>query len=309
MAEISVGAAVGSGFALIGRKPLTVLSWGLLRFGLLAAMFALFAPFFVEAFRTAAERAQHGATQPPDPAAILPRMMMLQGLSYLLQIVQALVVCVVYCAAWRAILHPERTRFGYLRVGAPELLLVLLAFAAGMVFVFGLLILIIPIAIVVGVLAAIHLAPVAVAVGVLAALALAAGLLYIGLRFSFVGPMMVQDGKFHLFESWTMTRGRAGRLFFVGLSLFGILILAELAVVIVAVAVGAAALGVAAGGFGNLSGFFHLPPMEIVRRLAPLLAIYALASIPLQGCAVAIAGAPWAKAYQDMLPDSAEAFS
>ena len=47
MSEISVGSAVGAGFGLITRRPLSVLTWGLLRVGFLVAFFAIYAPTLI----------------------------------------------------------------------------------------------------------------------------------------------------------------------------------------------------------------------------------------------------------------------
>jgi hypothetical protein len=303
MADISVGSAVGSGFQLIARKPLTVMAWGLVRTLFVAAVFALFAPMFISIFSEAMQSAQTGAQ--PSQAAVaqmMSRMMVMQGASLLVQIGGLLVTAILYCAVSRAVVHPERSAVAYLRLGAPEFFVAILSFAAGIVAVLAMLLCMIPFLIVIGVLASQHMySAIAVVVG-LGVVVLLLALIYVLLRFAFVVPMMVDDGQFHLFDAWALTRRHVGSLFVVGLCLLGIALAAELVVGAFLVALGVAALGAAAGGLGNLQAFFALAPAVIVTRLAPWLIVYAVLAIPLQGCVMAIFGAPWARAYRDVAP-------
>jgi hypothetical protein len=310
MADISVGAAVGAGFGLIGRKPLAVLLWGAIQVAFLAALIAMFGPIYFDILKQAAQQAQAGGSA-PDPSAMMPRMMLMQGVGYLFNLLSLLINSVLYCAVFRAVLHPEQSAFGYLRLGAAELFLIILTVAGSIALGVGLLIAIIPVAIIIGLLVATHLVIVAVLVGVIAGLALFVGLIYVALRFSLVGPMMVEDGKFHLFESWTLTRGKAGSLFLVGLCLMGVLLAAEFAIYILLFAVGAAVLGLAAGGFGALPAFFSQPPGVILFKLSPILVILLVLGVPLAGCAMAVVSAPWARAFRDLVPasDLSDAFT
>ena len=215
MTELSIGAAVGSGFELIRRRPLSVLAWGMVQVAVTAGNFALMAPFYASLFSQVASAARTGAPATPE---LLGGMMQMQGLSYLLSFASYFITTVLYCAAFRAVLHPEQGRFGYLRIGSAELLLFVIVIGATIALSVLLLVLLIPIGLVIGVLVATHAAAGAVIVGMLAAVALCVGLIYVALRFSLVGPMMVDDGQFHLFESWTMTKGRAGSLFLMALN-------------------------------------------------------------------------------------------
>jgi hypothetical protein len=131
----------------------------------------------------------------------------------------------------------------------------------------------------------------------------------VGLRFAFVGPMMVDDGKFHLVESWRLSRGKVGSLFLIALSLFGIALAGEMVLLALVFGVGFASLSAIAGGLQNLPAFFQQPPAALMSKLAPFLGVYMAAFIPLSGCLVAIFGAPWASAYRDLKPDLSEAFA
>jgi hypothetical protein len=209
----------------------------------------------------------------------------------------------------RAIVHPQRGAFAYMRLSAVEFFVAVISFAAGFVAAFVLVICSIPFVIAVVIMAMNKMVAGAVIVGVLAVLILLVVMLYVLLRFAFVVPMMVDDGKFHLFDAWSLTKGHAGALFTIGLCLMLIGLVGEVIVGAIVLAIAAAGLSVSAGGFDNLQAFFNLPPMTIVGRLGPWLAVLALLAIPLEGCVMAIFMAPWARAYRDVVPPAPPAAS
>jgi len=311
MAQIAVGAAIGAGFGLIRRRPLTVLAWGALRAIVLALVIALLAPLYLAMFGAFAQAAQAGSNTPPNMSAIAPQMMATSGLAQLLNLGQLLLSAVIYCAVFRAVLHPERSNYAYMRLGGPELFLVVMIFAAAIVTVIGLLLVILPVSIIVALIAAASHGGAAAIVVVLPLLMLVVfvAIVYVALRFALVGPMMVDDGKFHLTESWRLTRGRVGSLLFVALGIFGVALAIEMILGVLIIGLGIAALGEIAGGLLNLPAFLQQPPQAILSRLAPLLGAYCLLAIPISGCLVAIFGAPWAKAYSDLKPDISESFA
>jgi hypothetical protein len=303
MAEISIGSAVGAGFQLIARKPLQVMSWGLVRALFGFGVLALYAPVFMAMFNEIMQSAQSGAK--PSEAAVsqmMSHMMVIQGAGYLAQIAGLFVSAAVMCAVTRAIVHPERGAWAYLRLGAPEFFFAVLSFAAGFVIAIGLIFCAIPFVIVIAILAANHQTAAVAVLAALAVLALIAAVIYLLLRFAFVVPMMVDDGQFHLFDAWSLTKGHTGSLFVVGLALFFILLVAEALIGAFVIALGVAALGVAAGGLQNLQTFFLMGPAVVVARLAPWLIVFGVLAIPLEGCAMAIFIAPWARAYRDIVP-------
>jgi hypothetical protein len=308
MARISVGAAVGAGFGLIARKPLSVVAWGVPPALVQAVLLGLVGPVYLSLISQMISAGGSGGTSPL--LAMQPQLMQLQGVVQLLNLAQLFVSAVVYCAVFRAVLHPERSAFAYLRVGAAEGYLTMLIIGAVFAWVIGLLLVMIPVAIIVAVVAiASHGGGAGLAILLpLIVLVLVVGVLYVGLRFSFVGPMIVQDGKFHLLESWELTRGQVGSLFLIGLCLLGLLILFD--IVIVAVLIGAGAGAVAAmGGLAELKTIFTQSPQLVLGKIWPLLAIYGLLMIPITGCGLAIAGAPFARAYKDVALDPSATFA
>lgn len=304
MSEISVGSAVGSGFQLIGRRPVSVLVWGLLRVGLVVAILALYAPVLMGIIAEAASKAQTGERpSQADMSQMMSHMFLLQGVGYLMQLVGLVISSVVTCAIVRSIVHPERKAFASLRLGAPEFFLVILSFAASFAAAFAIMICAIPFVILGTFLGMQHLWIALAVMIAVAVLILVLGLIYIAARFAFVVPMMVDDGQFHLFDAWALTKGKVGGIILIALCLLLIGMVLGLVVDGILLSLGAAALGVAAGGFDNLQAFFtHTPPQQIIMTLAPSLILLGLLLIPIQGAAMTIFIAPWVRAYRDVVP-------
>jgi hypothetical protein len=306
MAMISIGDALGEGFGLIRRRPLTVLAWGAVRTLFTAGVFSLMAPVYVSMFSQMAARARGGVAPPPDMATV----MQLQGASWLVSLAGGFVAIVLYCAVFRAVLHPEQRRFAYLRVGAAELFMAVLAVAFYIALFIAMFIVFIPVGIVIAITAAAHAPVIGVLLAVVVGIVSIVALFWLMFRLSLAGPMIVQDGKFHLFDAWALTRGHAGTLFLIVLCVVVILIVIEAVIGAVGIAVGVSFLGQAAGGLKNLPAFFSQPPATIISSLLPALIVAGLFSIPISGGALAIIGAPWARAYRDLAqPDLAATFS
>jgi len=304
MAQISVGAAIGAGFGLIGRRPLSVLVWGLVPTLLQLVALAMLAPMYLGMIGAMAA----GGT--PTQSMMTPQYAQMQGLVQLLNLVQFFVSAVVYCAVFRAVVHPEQSAFAYLRVGLAELFLALLILGAFIVMFIAMLVIMIPVGILFAVVAvASHGAGIGFAIVIpIVILALFVAILVFGLRFSLVGPMLVDDGKFHLFESWTLTRGRLGSLLLLALGLFGLFLAIDIVILILLVAI-AAAVVTAAGGMARVGTLLQHSPQALLSGAWPFLIVYGIVAIPAAGCALAIAAAPFARVYLDLKSDAAEAFA
>jgi hypothetical protein len=307
MSGISVGAAFGEGFGLIRRRPLSVLVWGAILVGVQVAGYLLFAPYYLAVFGGLLQGATQGGGGALQALAS-PDIQRMRGLQQLSGIFNLFVSIVIYCAAFRAVLHPERSSFAYLRVGAPELFLAILSVAAFIALVIGLVVVTIPVAIFSGVVigATGQGGGIAAALIILVVMfvAMIAAVLFIGLRFALVGPMMVADSQFHLFESWTLTRGRLGSLLLVALALFALFLVIDLVLAVLLIGAGVAAVQ-SLGGPAAALALLHQSPQALLTRLAPVIVVYAVIHVPLGGCLVAIAGAPWARVYRDLVTDPA----
>jgi hypothetical protein len=308
MSELSIGDAVGAGFQLIRRRPFEVLAWGLAGLATAVATFGVFGSYYASVLGALVRGG--GVVNPmasPEGLASFQRM---QGSSFLLSLFSAFVDCVVYCAVFRAIIHPEQRRFAYLRIGAPEVFAMVLVIAGYVALVVVLFMTILIIGAVVAGFMAAHAVAVGVIVGVLGGLALVAGLAYALLRLSLIVPMMVSDGKFHFADAWRLTSRHVGALLVVSIAIFAVLLGAQIVIGLIMLSLGLGYMSSAVGGLSHLRAFFLRSPAEMLASAAPLLVIFGVMSIPLTGCTFAIVGAPWARAFRDLAgPDLAAAFS
>jgi hypothetical protein len=306
MAQISVGAAVGSGFGLIASRPLSVVAWGLIPTVLQVIAIALVAPIYLNMWTQMVGSIAAGGSAMPPVMAMQPQLRQVQGLVQLINLAQLFISAVVYCAVFRAVLHPGKSAFAYLRVGAAELFLALLTFAAFIVLIVAMIVVMIPIGILIAIVAVTsHGAGAGYATIIpIVVLVVLIGILVVGLRFSFVGPMMVEDDRFHLFESWSLTRGRMGSLLLIVLCLIGILLAFEVVILALLVGVSAAAVG-SVGGINQVTELFQHSPQALLARVWPFLAVYGVLMVPVSGCMLAIVGAPFARAYRDVAVDPA----
>jgi hypothetical protein len=209
---------------------------------------------------------------------------------------------VITAAAYRAVLHPEQSAFGYLRFGSEELWLMAVNFVMGLVF-FGVgLALAIPQGIV-------NLAVMNSGMGAQVTSALVFALIrnvitiWLWLRLSMALPMTFSLRKFQLFESWALTRGHTVQL--LAFSILAVLIM--LAVEIVAFCIGAAgglalAGGAVAAARANPQAFFA-NPQAVIAALAPALVLWSLLLVLLGAVGTAIFRAPFAHIYRRLAGD------
>lgn len=313
MARISVGGAATAGLGLIGRRPMTIVVWGLalLVLALLPAigMIAAMGPEFLGMIQ--ALQGSRGVG--PDPAA-MQQMMRLQSGMMLFNLggwIWGTFVKAILCSAvFRAVLEPKASGLAYLRLGAQELWLTLLflveSVLAYIVMIITAMMVLLP-AVIVGVAGG-HggHGGQGVAGGVITAIGLgfaaAVVLVWIGLRLSMAAPMTFADRQFRLFESWTLTQGSTARLLGVGVLTVLIVLVLELVIYGLALAILFAAGGPPAWIHDSkaIAAFIAQPPADLIRSVWPWLAaggaVWALVTSGL----FTIFCAPWAAAYRDL---------
>jgi hypothetical protein len=233
--------------------------------------------------------------------------MALEGSSGLINFGGMIVGSVIYCAIARAVLFPERRAWAYMRLGLPEIFLFLLLFGATIAMFVGVFVTIFPIGLLAALGFAAHAPFVGGAVIFFGVIAVVAVVLWLFTRFSLLGAMMVQDGKFHFGDAWALTRGRFWSLFLLGVLLVVIVLALEAVIGVLALAVG---FGVVGPAIGDFKTFFQRPPADILATLTPALILLGLLFIPIQGAFYAILIAPWARVYRDLAqPDVAATFA
>lgn len=307
MATFSISDAVGAGFDVIRRRPLSILAWGLAYFVLAVlptfGLMALVGEDFVEVFR----RAVSDPGSKPD----LETLMRLNGTMTIYQPVAFLTAiaarAALTTAVFRAVLEPEKRGFFYLRLGMDELwqALVYLCFCV-LFFIAAMLAIMAGAALgamfwFLGALAPEPWSGVIQAFGIVAVvLAALVALVWVALRLSLAAPMSFADRTFRFFESWSYTRGQGWRL-------FGLAILVGIVTLIIELVI-AAVFWAALLGFGFSAGFdpeqirafFEQPPEALVAALAVPVVLIAVVGSLLTGALYAIVTAPWAVAYRQL---------
>jgi len=304
LAGISIGDSIGEGFRLIRRRPALVLVWGAAQVVWSVAATEIMRPTYTGLQHSMAALQPGAAVQPEQAMAGLGPLLGFEGQMMLLGLASGLVALIFSCAVYRAVLRPQASAFAYLRLGSAEFLLGAFWVGALVVLFLGLIVAMIPIVVVAAIASVAHaplLTGLLVVVGYVGAIVV---LVWVILRLSFVGPMMVEDGKFHLTDAWRLTRGQAGALFLVGLCMF---------VILLAVAAVHFAISIATGTMQLQTLIQNLQPghaAQIPPLFTPAALIGHLISIPFSGCSLAIVAAPWAKAYQGLAqPDVAATFA
>lgn len=305
MAGFSYVQAIGAGFRVIGRKPWAVLAWAA-AYLLLAALPLLLIlsqvlPDIISTYRDAAHQLAHGMA--PDPTKALALSNKISGLQPLILAIQFFAYTVLLGAAFRAVLRPEESRWGYLRVGRRELWL-------------GLSLVVFTLVAVVLVLTLLAILAVAGAVGVTSAhyghspgpwayptlrlIQLVSGLIIIlvMLRLSLALPMSFAESRFVFYEAWGLTRRQGLKLFGVGLTLFLLLLVCDVAATIALKVLLVDQLAHAAGWREALHG----PAIEVARRLTPVMAAVTVVGSVLGMALFAILAAPFADIYRQLKP-------
>jgi hypothetical protein len=309
MAELSVSAAAGAGFKLIGRKPLTVIFWGI--FYILVGVvpiFALMGPYFMSIGQLMHQVALNPGTPPsPDTLNAMRGQMMLNPAINLLSLVVRTVMC---AAVYRAVLEPRKSSFAYLRLGMQEVWIFLVTVVEVILVAVGMIIAIILTAVIAGVMGSAVSKPAGVLTGVVLGLVIFIGLIWVLLRLSMATPMSFADRQFRLFESWRVTRGHAGQLLLLVLLMIVIAIGLEMVFFAVFGVIAFAALGpVFANHPAGLSShqaamaFFQQDPQVWLRAAAPFIIGFVVLMALLIGPLQAIFIAPWAAAYRMLRPE------
>lgn len=236
MADFSFGQAIGAGFKILARRPLVVLIWAVAYLVLVAgpsfALLVWLLPQTLAALREAAPNALHGpAAGPTHAMALRPNLVILQPLLWLMQIA---VHAVLMGAIFRAVLAPEESRWGYLRLSRQELWLGLTNLVFTVMAAIMILTLVIPleIGLGVGMTAAQHghsPGPASLPLLLIIHATGVAVIVWLLLRLCLALPMAFATSRFALYESWGLTRGHVLKIVVVAVVLTVIIWLFEFA--------------------------------------------------------------------------------
>lgn len=314
MKPIAIGEALVSGFALVVKRPLAVLCWGLACTALLILPLVMLGGAVISGVHDLIVAHQNHADNGPQAEAGVIRIM-----SGVFLAIPVLVICILAVqallsgAVYRAVLEPQNRGFASLRFGKQELWLVVLALARHFVlsFIMGGVMLAAFVVALAGILigglfpqpwAGIVRAPFLIA----AVAGGASAAVWVWLRFSLAGPMTFAEREFRLFESWSLTRGRVKEL--LGLGVLMLIVRQGLPMLLVA-PIWACFVIVMAGGAGFIE-FTHattgslangeVDPWLVLSALAPVLVVIALVALLAIGAFGAVFLAPWAEVYRQI---------
>jgi hypothetical protein len=251
VAEFSASDAAFSGFRVVAERPWVVAIWAALQFVVSLAFNLFVAVSAGSAFTKLAQLSLQPPTQ--DPAAVLDLFRQVAP-TYLVLMAGGLVLnAVLYAAMNRAVLRPQESRFGYLRLATDELrqlglfaLIAGLALAAYLAFVVFAAVVIVLIALVVGDGAAL-------ALGIAVLLpALICAFIFFAVRLSLASPMTFVTRRIDLRAAWAMTRGRFWPL----LGAYFIAFVLSAVVVVLSFAIAVAVVAVVGGGMGAVGAVF-----------------------------------------------------
>ena len=245
MAAFSIGEAVGSGFRVIRENPKAVLMWGLAYFvvtlGPMLAVVAAMAPDFIKLSKLPPVETTTDAATIEAFAVLQAKMMLLQAVQFISTIVGA---AILYSAVFRAVLEPQDKGRWYLRLGRQEIWLAFVWMVAMALVVMAMFVGMIPLSVAGIVIAAMTNGEALVSWIVLAGIGfcLVGLVLWAYIRLSLAFPMTFAERKFQMFESWSLTRGHAGRMTLTFLAVSGLASLIQLIVLALFIVLGSTVL-------------------------------------------------------------------
>ena len=290
----SASDAAFEGFRIVRRRPLSVLVWALAYVVFFAVGFLLVGQSVISVM-TQIEALEQAGGSPTmtDFAPIMGAYGTIFGVAWPLSI---LLGTVLSTAIARAVVRPKDSALGYLRLGIDEMRVL-----GAMVVQF--LLLMVYYAVVGGVCVGLGFYAHSSGQGwawlacVLVGLTGFLALIWLIVRLSLTVPIIVAEGRFTLFGSMPVTRGRFWPL-------LGMALLAGIMSIVVAFLGGLIAMPIAllTGGplVAQLETVDGLPTIEILMRLAPALIATGVFNAIVSALQLAILYAPFAEAYRQI---------
>ena len=201
MTEISATDAGLVGFRVIKSKPLIILAWSLLMILSGAAAIAVLAPAFGAMTRL---------DDAPDPAAAITALSAIAPVISILFLGSLVLAAVISAAANRAVLQPQNSAFGYLRLGPDELRQLAVRVVYALLGIVGMGVLI----------AAIFIMARSGGGGGLRGLGIfitcvlaVGGAVYLAVRLSLASAQTFDERRINIFGTWALTRGQFWPIF------------------------------------------------------------------------------------------------
>lgn len=308
MARFSIGEAVGEGFGLIKRRPLSVFVWGLLTILPAAASMGVMLPMMESISGSMIEVAAEGESASTGmPDGMMAHMMQLQGILAPLNALRFVLGVVVYTAIVRAVVRPRESSFFSMRLSMDEVRVFVVSLALVIGVVVGMVLLsLLGVAVGAGLWQVVGAAK-GLVTAVLIIGCIIAGLL-LGGRLSLIVPATVRFRTFAFAEGWNIGRGKSWSL--VGVMLLLFLIIIGLEIVVGGIAAGVILAVLGGSGFDPAVFVAGENPFEHLNGAAranwPWLAVGIVVGAMLYGILTAILTAPFASVVRQ-LADTGEA--
>ncbi len=311
MASFSIGEAYGSGFGLVARKPLQVLTWGIVYSGLkllpVLLMLWLVGPDMLKAWGELIANAAANGDPEAGMESFAQTMSRVQSFEALGWLTSILATAIINAAIYRAMLRPGDGGFLHMKVGMDELWQGLIYLVASiLIAIFAVLVLLASAAIggivyFIGEAAGSPLGGWIKVLGLIATVvACFTTIIWICLRFALAGPATFDNRTFQLFESWTLTKGHSW-------SLLGLALLLLVTFIVVEVVLGGIFLATffSLGSLEALSpdsieAFFAQPPDVWLAVAAPWIIGIGMISALLSGILYTVLLAPFASVYAQL---------
>ncbi len=286
--------AAFEGFRVVRRKP-TVLIWWTLAYLLFIGLVIMLAMGSLIDLAGAAE-ALRGVTS-PRPDDLAPVTSAMNGIMAVAGPMGLLFGAVLNTAVARAVLEPERSAFGYLRLGVDELRVLAVTVALALLAMAA----IVTAGILLGVLGGVAVSALGAMGGIvtgLAVLALLVAAAWVAARFSLAVPITLAERKIAVFDSWRVTRGRA--LPIVGMAILSFMMTIVVSILFSVVLMPLSLIFGMAGGWQELARMQGAGVAEVLSALGPFLAVLTLFQAVGAALQLAVAYAPFSAAYRDI---------
>ena len=319
MATFSVGQSIGAGFSLVARRPLDVLIWGLVIWvvgflpliWILSSVMSSMGPLIAasEAATTVGKDTAAGMQNSEQfMQAYMQAIGPLMVFQPLLLVGSLVLRGVLTSAVCRAILEPEDDRLAYLRLGMREVWMVLVVIVMAFIIGFAMFAALIPVAILLGIAAAVIGqsgmngvgGAVFAIIAVVALIALFCAVIWLSLRLIMGVFMSFDQNQFRLFESWGFTRGHTAKMVVLVLIQVVLVLLAEVILIALIAAIGMSIASTIHLSEQTLRAMFTHPATAWNSQVIALVGLGSLVLAIIGGFLLAIIQAPWVEAYRQL---------
>jgi hypothetical protein len=283
--------AVFEGFRVVRRQPMTLIWWTLFYMATFAVAMVLLGENLIRLVSALEALETVGNPTPEDFAPVLQIYMSVFAVVLPVSLIAA---AVVYAAVSRAVLRPEASRFGYLRIGRDELRVLVVIVVTSLLFMLlsgGLF----AVAGFIGGTAQAAGAPWLWLVAVLVGLAAIVAAIWLAVRLCLAVPITLMEGRIAIVDSFRMTKGRFWPL-------FGMAVMAGVMSLVVGLLASLVVtpLQLLVVGGEPLSGLQDQGLMATLRAAWPMILVWILTNAVVSALQVAVIYAPFSAAYREI---------